>query len=38
MLLAPRGLPPRPAVATFAAFVREAFAPGGVFDETRPER
>jgi DNA-binding transcriptional LysR family regulator len=34
MLLAPRGLPPRPAIAAFAAFVREAFASGGIFDET----
>lgn len=33
MLLAPRGLPPRPAVAAFAAFLREAFAAGGIFDE-----
>lgn len=33
MLLSPRGVPPRPAVRAFAAFVREAFAPGGLFDE-----
>ncbi|WP_149538020.1 LysR family transcriptional regulator [Siccirubricoccus phaeus] len=33
MLLSPRGLPARPAVAAFAGFVREAFAVGGLFDE-----
>ena len=35
MLLSPRGLPARPAVTAFASFVREAFAAGGLFDETR---
>ncbi len=33
MLLSPRRLPPRPAVAAFAGFLREAFARGGIFDE-----